>query len=108
MRLLLPIIQETSGNLINEICLYQQSDFEPSFVFYPKPKILGIFWQNKINDNDNDNKISFINELFINLKSIEVLGKLPEKISNSLKNEFLISTEASRKKAVSLLLSQNI
>jgi hypothetical protein len=105
MRLLLPIIQETSGNLINEICLYQQSDHEPKFIFYPKPKLLGIYWKPQVNIDEG--KIAFINELFINLKSIQELGKLPEKLSTGLKNEFLATTEASRMKTISILWGQD-
>jgi hypothetical protein len=103
MQIILPCIQEVTENLISEVCLYQQSGDHPKIEFYAKRKLLGIFWKPELKNDEH--KINLINEIFVSIKAIRELGNLPEKLSVSLKNEFLIATEESRKKVISLLLT---
>jgi hypothetical protein len=105
MQLIFPHILEASDDFISEVCLYQQSNDQPKIIFYKKSRLLGIFW--KPSTNIDEGKIELVNELFISIEAIKTFEKLPEKLSNSLKSQFLLSSEKYRTNAISLILGKD-
>jgi hypothetical protein len=82
----IPLLPGSWSNLVEQIVLYQGDAATVKSSFYPKKKLLGLFWPVPV---ESASKAEGLQELLLALSVVEERGELPDRLSPAVRERHL-------------------
>ena len=86
---------------VDAIVLYEHQEPEFRCRYYEKEKKLGLFWPS--NDHNQPTKSKAVDEMLIALSAIANRGSLPDRLSASLRSQYLADAATVRAKCLKVV-----